>query len=97
MKIQIGEMETNKDVWNNHTVMTQLDKISNGDLAIIFDCGTKDFFFDVNKTLHEELLKRGINHDFIARPGAHNGEYWNNSIDYQWIYFCKFFKGYRSK
>lgn len=29
---------------------------------------------------------------FITRPGGHNGQYWNNSIDYQILFFDKFFK-----
>lgn len=97
MKKQIGEIETNKERWDNYTVINQLDRIKDGDLAIIFDCGINDFFFEVNNNLHAELLKRGINHDYITRPGIHDGKYWNNSIDYQWLYFCKFFKGYKSK
>lgn len=97
MKKQLGERDINKDVWNKHTVITQLDKISNGDLAIIFDCGTSDFFFEVNNNLHKELLNKGIGHDYITRPGAHNNKYWNNSIEYQWHYFNKFFKGYKNK
>ena len=28
----------------------------------------------------------------IVRPGAHTGEYWNNSIDYQILFFLKFFR-----
>lgn len=48
--------------------MTQLDKIQNGDLALIIDCGTGDFFTEVNQKFHEELEKRGIFHDFIIRP-----------------------------
>lgn len=35
--------------------MTQLDKIQNGDLALIIDCGTGDFFLEVNQKFHEEL------------------------------------------
>lgn len=97
MKKQLGDINSNKEIWNNHTVINQLDKIKNGELAIIFDCGTSDFFFEVNNNLHAELLKRGIDHDYIARPGVHDGKYWNNSIEYQWHYFCKFFKGYRVK
>ena len=34
---------------------------------------------------------RGIGHDFIIRPGAHNPRYWNNAIDYQVLFFKKFF------
>lgn len=94
MKKQLGEQDANKDVWDRHTVITQLDKISDGDLAIIFDCGTSDFFLEVNNNLHNELLKRGIGHDYITRPGYHDNKYWNNSIEYQWHYFSKFFKGH---
>ena len=92
----IDKRSSNKEVWNNHTVINQLENLKDGDLAIIFDCGTNDFFFDVNNNLHAELLKRGISHDYITRPGVHDGKYWNNSIEYQWHYFCKFFKGYRN-
>lgn len=92
MKEQLGEFAGNKKVWDEHTVINQIDKIENGDLAIIIDCGESDFFLNVNKDLHNRLLGRKINHDFITRPGGHNGAYWNNSIDYQILFFDKFFK-----
>lgn len=91
MKKQLGEFASNKAVWDAHTVINQIDKIENDDLALIIDCGEKDFFLDVNKEFHKRLLARGIDHDFITRPGGHNGEYWNNSIDYQILFFCKYF------
>ena len=96
MKKQLGEMAANKARWNDHTVMTQLDKIQNKDLAIIFDCGSEDFFYEINCKLHDEFLKRGVYHDFIVRPGKHNLVYWNNSIEYQWVFFRKFFEGHRT-
>lgn len=96
MKEQLGELSRNRQRWDEHTVMTQLDKIQNGDLALIIDCGTGDFFLEVNQKFHEELEKRGIFHDFIIRPGKHSSTYWNNSIDYQWLFFKKFFDGYRN-
>ena len=37
-------------------------------------------------------LEKKIDHDFITRPGGHTGQYWNNSIDYQILFFDKFFK-----
>lgn len=92
MPRQLGEFAQNKKVWDEHTVINQIDKIENGDLAIIFDCGEADFFLNVNKDLHNRLLARKIDHDFITRPGGHTGQYWNNSIDYQILFFEKFFK-----
>lgn len=91
MSKQLGDYETNKQVWDEHTVINQVDKINNGDLALIIDCGEDDFFLKVNKNLHERLLEKKIDHDFITRPGAHNAKYWNNSIDYQLQFFKKFF------
>lgn len=92
MAVQLGDYESNKALWNAHTVVNQLDSIANGDLALIIDCGEKDFFLEVNKDLHKRLLERGIDHDFITRPGVHDGRYWNNSIDYQILFFEKYFK-----
>lgn len=91
MDKQLGEFAANKGVWDEHTVINQIDKIQDGDLALIIDCGEQDFFLEVNKEFHKRLLERNIGHDFITRPGAHNGKYWNNSIDYQILFFDKFF------
>ena len=93
----LGKLAENKKCWDDHTVITQLDKIQNKDLSIIFDCGTEDFFYEVNCNFHQELKKRGIYHDFISRPGKHNMLYWANSIEYQWLFFKKYFEGYRTK
>ena len=57
----------------------------------IIDCGVDDFFFGVNKAVHERLLLQKVGHDFIARPGGHTRTYWNNSIGYQIKFFKKFF------
>ena len=86
------DIESDKTLWDQHTVITQVDKIKDGDLALIIDCGEQDFFLEVNKALHKVLLEKNISHDFITRPGGHNGQYWNNSIDYQILFFDKFFK-----
>ena len=92
MKKYLGERDENLEVWNNHTVINQLDRLKDGALAIIIDCGVDDFFFGVNKAVHERLLQQKVGHDFIARPGAHNGAYWKNSIGYQIKFFKKFFE-----
>lgn len=91
MSERLGSYKDNGEVWDSHTVMTQLDKIEPNKLAIIIDCGRDDFFFQVNEALHKEMLYRNIAHDYIVRPGAHTHEYWNNALDYQMLYFCKFF------
>ena len=92
MKNMLGERDSNLDVWNNHTVINLLDRLKNGELAIIIDCGTSDFFYGVNKAVHDQLLIRKIDHDFITRPGNHNYMYWRKSIDFQILFFKNFFE-----
>lgn len=92
MAKQLGERDANPQVWDAHTVVNQLDKIAGGDLAIIIDCGEDDFFLGVNLDLHARLSERKIGHDFIVRPGRHNNLYWKDAIDYQILFFEKYFR-----
>jgi S-formylglutathione hydrolase FrmB len=78
--------------WEKNTVMYAVDALSNGEMALIFDCGTSDFFLTVNRNLHQKLLDKKIDHDYTERPGGHNPDYWKNSIDYQVLFFLKFFR-----
>ena len=87
IKLLIGEKRKNKKVWNEYSIFNQIENLNNGDLKLIIDCGYDDFFFEVNNKLHKKLLKLGIKHDYIVRPGEHNLEYWNNSIEYQLLFF----------
>lgn len=92
MKDRLGKQKDNKELWNNSTIINQLHKIEPNTLKIIIDCGFEDFFFEVNEKLHKELLYMQIEHDYITRPGKHNHDYWRNAIDYQLLFFSKFFK-----
>ncbi|WP_310747091.1 alpha/beta hydrolase family protein [Alistipes sp.] len=91
MKKTLGEKADNPKRWDDYAAINQIDSIANGDLALIIDCGYGDFFAEVNRNFHDKLMERGIDHDYIVRPGVHDGLYWNNSIDYQWLFFKKFF------
>ena len=87
----LGNAKDNQKLWNDYTVMTHLERFVKNDYAIIFDCGSEDFFYDVNVKMHEALLEKKVPHDFISRPGAHNPLYWSNAIEYQLLYFSNFF------
>lgn len=91
MKDALGTYQENRERWDNHTVINLLHLIK-PELAIIIDCGTDDFFYEVNENLHREMVYRNIKHDYISRPGAHNGQYWSNSIDYQLLFFSNYFE-----
>lgn len=87
----LGEQCMYPDRWEAFTPINMISRLGNGDLQIIIDCGYSDFFLDVNQTFHLKLLEYGIAHDFYQRPGSHNADYWRNSIDYQLLFFDRFF------
>lgn len=78
--------------FDNYTVATLVEKGSPDRLNIIVDCGTDDFFFDVNQELHQSMTKHGIPHLYMTRPGGHSHPYWNTSILYHLIFFNENFK-----
>ena len=93
MAESLGDYANNEDVWNKHTVINQLNKLNPKNMpSIIIDCGTKDFFYEVNEALHQKMLYMRIPHEYITRPGAHTHEYWNNAVDTQIAFFLKRFK-----
>lgn len=87
----LGEITEHPEAWEEATPINLIPQLGNGDLAIVFDCGYDDFFFEVNNDFHDELLRRGIMHDFYVRPGGHTGAYWGNAIDFQIVFFRNFF------
>lgn len=88
---QLGRYDENPEVWDDHTVINQIWRIRPGRQAILIDCGSEDFFHEVNEELHRQLLYRNIPHDYIVRPGAHTHPYWRNAIDYQLLFFRNYF------
>jgi S-formylglutathione hydrolase FrmB len=87
----LGDTICCKSNWEIHTVYNVIERLKPGELSLIIDCGLDDFFLGVNRKLHQKLLLLGIEHDYIERPGAHDSAYWLNSIDFQLLYFSKFF------
>lgn len=90
---RLGTIEEQPENWKKNSVIGLIDSIKQNSLAISFECGTGDFFFDVNENLHQQLLYRNIAHDYTVRPGVHNWKYWANAIKYQGQFFGDFFKG----
>jgi len=92
----LGPYNQNPERWDSLSVVNLVDKIEPGQLAIIVDCGINDFFFEINRNLHRKLLAAAIPHDYIERPGRHNWSYWDNAVQYQFLFFSNFFKAQQS-
>lgn len=87
----LGDYEQHPDNWENATVINLVDSVEPGKLNIIIDCGTEDFFAEVNENLHKALLDKKIPHDYTSRPGSHSWNYWNNSVLYHLLFFNEAF------
>lgn len=97
IKERLGEESANEEVWNAHTVISLVPQLQNGNQRIIVDCGVADFFSQVNRNLHEALLKQGIDHDYVERPGGHTWSYWCNALDYHVMFLTKAFENQEAK
>lgn len=89
---RLGDYENNRERWVQHTAQYLVHTLKNKELNIVLDCGTEDFFLDVNRVLHQTLTQLKIEHDYIERPGKHDWNYWNNAILYQMYYLNQHFK-----
>jgi len=88
---RLGTLADEPENWEKNTIINMTGLLENSSLKLIIDCGIDDFFYDVNVALHNKLLEIKYPHDFIIRPGAHNWQYWNNAVLYQFLYFSDFF------
>ena len=88
---KIGDTINYAANWKNYSVITVIENYPKDSLNIIIDCGTEDFFFDVNKALHNKMLRLKISHEYIERPGKHDWNYWRNAVQYQLLFFSNYF------
>ncbi|WP_442794706.1 alpha/beta hydrolase [Pelobium manganitolerans] len=82
----LGSYAENKEAWDKNTVIEQINLLTPKSLSLIIQCGTEDFFYNVNVKLHEKLTYNNIPHTFITNPGAHNWDYWREAVQYQLLF-----------
>ena len=88
---RIGDPQTYKTNWQNRSIVNMVDHFPAQSIKIMIDCGVDDFFCPVNRQLHLKMLELKIPHDYVERPGHHSWEYWGNAIEYQLLFFKKYF------
>lgn len=88
----LGKYSEHPERWEQNSVVNMLYLLKPNALAITFDCGYDDMMYASNQELHQNLLERKIPHDYTIRPGGHSWEYWSNSINYQVLFFSRYFK-----
>jgi S-formylglutathione hydrolase FrmB len=88
---RIGDTVKFANNWKNYSVINVVETRPADSLAIIFDCGVDDPFYGGNKKMHEKMVRLKIPHDYTERAGGHNWPYWINSVQYQLLFFRKYF------
>jgi S-formylglutathione hydrolase FrmB len=89
----VGDTVRYEENWTKYSANTAVETQPQFPLRIIIDCGTEDFFYEINHKLHEKMLRLKIPHDYIERPGQHDWNYWGNAVEYQLLFFKKYFDG----
>jgi len=88
---RLGDTIQNAENWQKYSVLHVIENRPKDTLAIIFDCGVNDFFYEGNKSLHKKMLELKIQHDYIERPGQHDWNYWSNAVEYELLFFRTYF------
>jgi len=83
----LGKIEEYPENWKSNSVYNLLDKLKGTDKQILFECGTEDFAYNVNKKFYEKCLQSKIKATFISKPGNHNADFWKNGIENHFIFF----------
>jgi S-formylglutathione hydrolase FrmB len=78
--------------WEAASAITHVPLLKKAKIPLMLDCGTGDFFLDVNRAMHQALLEANIPHEYTERPGEHNRAYWGSAVDYHIVFFDKFFR-----
>ena len=85
----LGELESNKDLWQNESCLKIVEKLAGKNKGLIIDCGIKDRFFESNRKIHQKMMDLNIQHDYYERPGGHSWNYWTNALEYHLLFFKK--------
>jgi S-formylglutathione hydrolase FrmB len=88
---RIGDTINYRENWKTYSVMHVVEKYPQDSIAVIIDCGTEDFFYSINRSLHDKMLTLKIPHEYIERPGKHDWAYWAKAVKYQLIFFRDYF------
>lgn len=83
----LGKYSEHPENWEKNTDILLLENIKDLNKEIIFDCGTEDFAYNVNKRFNEKCISLKIKATFISQPGNHNRQYWNKSIENHFRFF----------
>lgn len=84
-----GDFAATSEFYSKFTPINRLESIKTIGKEIIFDCGTEDRIYEVNKMFFEKCRELKIPVTFISQPGKHNKDYWRKAIKQQIRFFSE--------
>jgi len=77
-----GEQRINQHWYENSIIslVRKTDAESLKQVRYYIDCGDDDFLAIGNSTLHIELLKKEVPHEYRVRDGGHSWSYWRHTL-----------------
>jgi len=78
--------------WKKYDIINYLPVYAKNNTALILNDGTSDIFIKINRELNQAMLDANIPHDYTESPGAHTWSFWTNAINYQTLFFSRYFQ-----
>ena len=85
----LGKKTDHEKNWDDNVVVNNLNALPKAKMAIYFDCGTADFFLDVNRALDKKMTDMKIAHTYEEFPGGHTQDFWARSFPKHVEFFSK--------
>jgi S-formylglutathione hydrolase FrmB len=84
----LGSPSTHWVHWEKASVAHLLDEPRAQYPDLMIDCGTADFFLEVNRDVHRKLTTMRVPHLYRERPGGHDAGYWGTAINdvFSWLF-----------
>ena len=68
------------------------EKMKTSGQYYILDCGTEDYqMLEMDRSFHQQLTKKNIQHLYIESKGKHDSNYWSKALSNQLFLFEKYF------
>jgi len=90
----LGKPRAHWENWEQYSVVNLVSRLKKSKLQLIIDCGASDFFIEGNREMHRLLTDMKYPHEYTERPGEHNDAYWGRAVDFQVLFFDRFFSKY---
>ena len=85
----LGDPIKNRTRWEQSSCLYLLNQHAFKNQKLYIDCGTEDFFLEVNRTFHKKLEELRILHRYVESKGDHSIPYWRSAYEKQILFFDK--------